>query len=213
MIAEILERPLLRGWLHTLTFLAAIPAGVVLVLIADGAAARAAVAIYASAILLGFGTSAAYHRMARSPRARRLMAKADRSMIYVLITGTYVPLCLIALPTPWGIPLLASVAAGGLLGIVLVVTDTAWGRTLSLVLYLVTGWAALVATPALLNHLTSAQLALILAGGVLYTAGFPVLVRNRPDPWPRVFGYHELWHVFTVAAAVAQFLAVVSIAS
>ena len=202
---------MLRGWSHVLAFAIAIPAGVVLVLRADHAMARAAAAIYVATVLLGFGTSAAYHRLARSPRARAVMQRLDHSMIYLLIAGTYVPACLVALPPRWGIPLLCVVGVGAVTGVVLKLVAFDRVRWLSDGLYPVLGWAALAVLPVLVDSLSTAGLALLLGGGVLYTVGFPVLLAKRPDPWPRVFGYHEVWHVFTVAAAVLHFGAVASV--
>jgi hemolysin III len=98
-------------------------------------------------------------------------------------------------------------------GIVLTSTNVAWGRKIASALYLVLGWSVLVASPALIDHLDGRELTLMIAGGLLYTIGFPVLALNRPDPWPRTFGYHEIWHVFTVLAAASHFVAVASIVS
>lgn len=213
MSVHVFERPLLRGALHTAVFFAAIPAAILLLLNADHAAARVAVAIYGGSLLAGFGASAAYHRLAKSPAARRIMQRVDHAMIYVLIAGSYVPMCMVALPPEWGIPLLSAVGAGGLVGIVLSFTDLTWAKVVCYVLYLAIGWAAVVAAPALVDNLSGVQIALIAAGGITYTAGVPILLMRRPDPWPTIFGYHEVWHVFTVVAAALQFAAVASIVS
>jgi hemolysin III len=202
------ERPTWRGLFHAWAFWAAIPAGAMLIVFADHAAARTAAAIYAATLLLVFGTSSAYHRLAKSYRARLVMQRLDHSMIYLLIAGTYVPLCLVGMPSGWGISVLSIVGALGLLGVIL--KCVAWGKVswLSYALYLVMGWVAVIAMPVLIDHMTPLQLGLILAGGVAYTAGFPVLMLRRPDPWPTVFGYHEIWHGFTVLAAALHFGAV-----
>jgi hemolysin III len=203
-------RPTWRGWLHASTFVAAIPAGVLLIIAASGAAARAAASVYAAAVLLLFGTSAGYHLLARSERARRIMQRLDHSMIFVLIAGTYVPMCVVALPPAWGIPLLVVVSAGALAGVVtkLVAFRVQW---VGYVLYPLLGWLAIVAAPALVIHLSAAQLALVAAGGVVYTIGIPVLALHRPDPWPRAFGYHEVWHSCTILAAVFHFAAIATL--
>lgn len=194
--------------MHLWTFVLAIPAGALLIVFADRPAARVAAAIYAATLLAVFGTSAAYHRLAQSYRARKIMQRLDHSMIYLLILGTYVPICLVALPRAWGISLLSVVGAMGLTGIVLKLVAFQRFQWVSYALYPIMGWAAVVAAPALASHMTHLQLGLIAAGGVAYTIGFPVLVLRRPDPWPRVFGYHEIWHGFTVLAAVLHFGAV-----
>lgn len=202
------ERPTWRGVMHMWAFIAAIPAGVLLIVFAGGAAQRTAASIYTGTLLLVFGTSAAYHRLAQSYRSRRIMQRLDHSMIYLLITGTYAPICLVALPARWGIPLFASVGAVGVLGVVIKLAAIQRLQWLGYALYPIMGWAALAATPALVSHMTHLQLGLIIGGGIAYTLGFPVLLLRRPDPWPKVFGYHEIWHGFTVLAAIMHFGAV-----
>jgi hemolysin III len=202
------ERPTWRGMFHTWAFWLAIPAGVLLILLADQPRGRTAAAIYVATLLLAFGTSSAYHRLAKSYRARKIMQRADHSMIYLLIAGTYVPICLVALPLGWGVTVMSVVGAMALLGIALKMLAFKRLQWLSYALYLVMGWAAVVATPVLVDHLTPIQLALMAAGGVAYTVGVPILLLRRPDPWPAVFGYHEIWHGFTVLAAALHFGAV-----
>lgn len=202
------ERPSWRGVLHSWAFVAAIPAGVLLIVFADRPAARVAAAIYTGTLLAVFGTSAAYHRLAQSYRARRVMQRLDHAMIYLLIAGTYAPICLVALPLRWGIPLLSSVVAVGVFGMVIKLAAIRRLQWLAYALYPIMGWAAVIATPALRSSMTTLQIALVIGGGVAYTVGFPVLLLKRPDPWPRVFGYHEIWHGFTVLAAVLHFGAV-----
>lgn len=204
-------RPAWRGVLHSWAFFAAVPAGVLLIVFAGGAAGRAAASIYAGTLLLVFGTSAAYHRLAHSYRARQIMQRLDHSMIYLLIAGTYAPICLVALPLRWGVPLLATVTAIGIFGIIIKLASIRRLHTVGYALYLVMGWAAVVASPALARYLTGFQLALVVAGGVAYTMGLPVLLLRKPDPWPRSFGYHEVWHGFTVLAAILHFGAVASV--
>ena len=202
------ERPTWRGLFHMWAFLAAIPAGLLLILFADQPRARMAAAIYAGSLLLAFGTSSAYHRLAKSYRARKIMQRADHSMIYLLIAGTYVPICLVALPLGWGITMVSVVGGLAVLGIALKMLAFSRLQWLSYALYLIMGWAAVIATPVLIDHLTPLQLALMAAGGVAYTVGVPILLLRRPDPWPSVFGYHEIWHGFTVLAAALHFSAV-----
>lgn len=179
-----------------------------LVVVADGAAATTGASIYAAALLALFGTSAVYHRLAESPRARQLWQRVDHSMIYVLIAGSYVPLCLVALPRSSGIPILAAIGAMAAVGIALKLIAFHRVQWVSYSLYPVMGWTAVVAAPALYDHLTGLQLGLIVAGGLAYTAGLPVLVARRPDPWPMTFGYHEVWHLCVVIAAALHFVAI-----
>lgn len=202
------ERPTWRGAMHAWAFVAAVPAGILLIVFASHPLARTAAAIYAATLLAVFGTSAAYHRLAHTYRARLIMQRLDHAMIYLLIAGTYVPICLIALPAGWGIPLLSAVGGMAVLGIVIKTVAFKRLAWVGYALYPIMGWAAVAAAPALASHLTGLQLGLIVAGGLAYTIGFPVLLLRRPDPWPSVFGYHEVWHTFTVAAAMLHFGAV-----
>jgi hemolysin III len=199
------ERPSWRGWMHVVMFFLAIPGGILLIVVARSAEARVGAAIYMASLLLGFGTSAGYHRLARSERTQLLMQRLDHSMIFVLIAGSYTPICLLGLPPAWGIPILCVAWAGALLGIVL--KQVAFEKLTVLVyaLYPILGWIVVVAAPALFDGLSTTELSLLFAGGMLYTVGIPVLVLEKPDPWPRTFGYHEIWHTFTVAAAACHF--------
>ena len=157
------------------------------------------------------GMSAAYHRLARSPGARRWMQRFDHAGIYVLIAGTYVPMTIVAMPLTWGIPVLSVVGGAAVAGIVLKLSGFARLQRLAYVLYPIMGWAVVIALPVLFDSLTGVQFGLVVAGGLVYTFGIPVLVWRRPDPWPRVFGYHEVWHTFVVVAAALHFAAVASV--
>jgi hemolysin III len=199
------ERPSWRGWMHVAAFVLAIPGGILLIVMAKSASATVGAAIYMAALLLGFGTSAGYHRLARKERTQALMQRLDHSMIFVLIAGSYTPICLLGLPTAWGIPLLCVVWAGAITGVVLKQVAFDKLQWLEYALYPILGWIVVIAMPALFDGLTTTELSLLFAGGLLYTVGIPVLVREKPDPWPNTFGYHEIWHTFTVAAAACHF--------
>ena len=205
---EIAVRPSWRGWLHAGAFAIAVPAGALLIVASRSAAARTGASIYVAGVLLGFGTSAAYHRLARGERSRRIMQRLDHSMIYVLIAASYTPICLVGLPLTWGIPVLAVVWAGALFGVVLRLAAFDRIPRIGHALYLILGWTAIVAAPVMVTHLTPTQLSLVIAGGVLYTVGMPVLITHWPNPWPSTFGYHEVWHACTVAAGVCHFAAI-----
>jgi len=204
------ERPTWRGLLHAIAFVLAIPGAATLVLLAHGSA-RVAVAVYGLSLLLAFGSSAAYHRLHLTERARRILQRVDHSMIFVLIAGSYTPLCIVALPRSWGVPMLVIVWALGTLGIGLKVFGFERFKNLGYSLYPIIGWAAAVAMPVLYRSVTPVEFGLVVASGLLYTLGIPVLMRGRPDPWPRTFGYHEVWHTFTVLAGACHFVAVVSL--
>jgi hemolysin III len=191
--------------MHAGAFALAIPAGLYLVLVAEHTSARVAAAIYCASLLLGFGTSAAYHRLAHGVRARRIMQRMDHSMIYVLIAGSYTPVCLLAMPKAWGIPMLCVVWAIALFGMVLKQVAFNRFRVVQYALYPILGWISVISFPVLVHGLSTNELLLLIAGGLLYTGGIPVLLKARPNPWPKTFGYHEVWHSFTVLAAMCHF--------
>ena len=208
MTVDVPLRPTLRGWLHTLTFVAAIPGGILLILRAHEASGKVGASVYFASLLLGFGTSAAYHRLARRDRAVRIMQRMDHSMIFVLIAGTYTPICLLGMTRAWGIPMLCGVWAVALAGVLIKQFAFERFRLLEYALYPLLGWCAVIATPTLLAKMSVIELALVVSGGLLYTFGIPFLIRERPNPWPRHFGYHEIWHAFTVAAGACHFAAI-----
>lgn len=195
-------RPRLRGRLHQLVFFLSIPAGAILVVAAGTEVARVGAVVYAISLTGLFATSAAYHRMAGSLRAREWLRRADHAMIFVLIAGTYTPVCLLVLQGAWRVVALSAVWAGALVGVGLKLFRLQAMR-LGNSLYLVLGWAVLALVPQLGSR--PAVLALVAAGGLLYTAGTLVLARRRPDPVPEVFGYHEVWHCLVVAAAACHY--------
>jgi hemolysin III len=194
--------------MHVAAFVLSIPGGILLILRADHAAAKVAASIYMTSLLLGFGTSAAYHRLARSPHVQLIMQRMDHSMIFVLIAGSYTPVCLLALPTTWGIPLLCIVWTGAVIGIVIKQCAFDNLRFLEYALYPILGWSAVVTLPVLVDGMSTSALVLLFAGGILYTVGIPVLATEKPNPWPRTFGYHEIWHSFTIAAGACHFASI-----
>lgn len=200
-----LPRPHWRGRIHAWAFFLAIPAVIVLLLIADRVSSRIGAAIFGASLVAVYGVSAAYHRLARTPRAQRIMQRLDHSMIFVLIAGTYTPVCLVALDSTWRLTMLAAV--WGLAG--LGIATKFWGSDLlvraSNSLYLIMGWLAILALPILIETLGPTAFSLMVLGGVLYTTGAVLFHLQRPDPNPAVFGYHEIWHTFTVLAGVSHF--------
>jgi len=206
-----MPRPVWRGKMHAWAFFMSIPAGIALIVVASGAAATVGATVYSASLVLLFGTSASYHRLAHSERARAIMQRLDHSMIYLLIAGTYVPFCLVAMPRTWGVPMLVIVGSMAALGVVLKLAFFHGARYVSYSLYIVMGWAALAAAPVLVDNLTGLQFGLVVAGGLAYTVGFPVLITRRPNPWPTTFGYHEVWHLMTIVAAGLHFAAVADV--
>ena len=200
-------RPFWRGRVHLIAALVTVPAAVLLLLSAHSALSRVAVAVYVTSLIGLFAVSASYHRIARTPTRVKWFRRADHSMIFILIAGTYTPICLLALPRSWGIPLLVVVWAAALAGVTLKMARLGTGPGSSgSWLYIVIGWGAVIAAPALVSSLDGVQLALMAAGGLLYTVGAVVLARRWPDPLPHSFGYHEIWHTMTVAAGGCHFV-------
>ena len=198
-------KPRLRGWIHEVAFFVSVPAGVALVLLAESGPARAAAALYALSLTVAFGSSAAYHRVGWSPGALRRMKRLDHSMIFVLIAGSYTPLSVLVLDGAWSIVMLSVVWAGAAAGIALKLTRIDGLHVTTGILYMGLGWLALVALPQLVRGMTLPQIALMVLGGALYTAGAIVFATKRPDPRPATFGFHEVWHAFMVAAAACHF--------
>jgi hemolysin III len=197
-------RPRWRGRLHQAAFFASVPAGAALVAAAATPVARLACLVYAASLTAMFGASALLHRRAWPPAARQRLDRLDRCMIYLLIAGTYTPFGLLVLHGAWTVGVLGAVWAGAAAGIALVVRRMD-RPGVGVALYLTLGWVSILTLPELLRGLRPAQVGLLLAGGVLYTVGAVVLVRRRPDPDPRVFGYHEVWHALTIAACACRY--------
>lgn len=202
-----LVKPLLRGRIHLAGLIAAVPAGIALVLSANPDA-RVGAAVYACTLVALFGASTAYHRLGRSPRSMRVLRRLDHSSIYLLIAGSYTPLCLMALRGWFGGLLLAAVWITAVVGVVLKLGWFDRTNRIGGVLYIVMGWAAVAAMPSFASALSTTSMALLIAGGVIYTAGAVVLAKRFPNPFPRVFGYHEVWHAMVVVAAVLHYAAI-----
>ena len=207
----LLTKPLLRGWLHLVCFFLAIPAGVLVIVVAESARARFGAAVYAVGLVALFGVSGAYHRGRWSTPARLRMQKLDHATIFVMIAGSYTPLCLMAIQGWVGPVMLAVAWTGAIAGAALAFSSGPRTRVIKSTLYIVLGWVSVFAAPQLVDHLSAAELALVATGGVLFTVGAIFLATRWPDPVPHVFGYHEVWHVLVVAAVVCHFVAIASV--
>jgi hemolysin III len=205
--AQRLVKPRLRGVFHEIGFYVAAAIGAVMVVTADPGRARTAGAIFASCVAVCFGASAVYHRPTWRPRARAWLARLDHAGVYLLIAGSYAPFGLIVMSKGWAIPVLAVVWGGALVAIVFKLFWVRAPKWLSAAFGLMLGWVGVAAFPQLLR-LPTAAILLVTATGILYTAGAVIYARRRPDPYPRVFGYHELFHVLTVAAAACEYVVV-----
>lgn len=203
--------PLLRGWFHLVAFFLSLPAGALLLGVSASTTARAGAAVFALAVAMLFGVSASYHRGRWSPKARRRMKRLDHATIFVMIAGSYTPFCLLVLDGAAAAVLLVVVWAGATIGVVLATTGLAEKRIVGLASYLALGWVALAALPQLVDHLGGGGFLLLVAGGATYTVGAIGLGLRWPDPFPSVFGYHEVWHAMVVAAVVCHYLVIHSV--
>jgi hemolysin III len=206
-------KPRLRGRLHQVAFICSIPMGVTLVALGRTGLARVATAVYAVSLMALYGVSASYHRLSWSPRARRWMQRLDHSTIFLLIAGSYTPLSLLALRGAWRVSILASVWGVALAGIVLKIVRLERMHRAGMVLYLALGWTAIVALPQVLKHLDGVRIGLLFAGGVLYTVGAIMFALRRPDPNPRAFGYHEVWHSMVIGGSVCHYAMIMLLAT
>ena len=202
-------KPRLRGVSHEWAFFISLGLGAVLIIAAKTPKATLAVAIYAVSLSALFGTSALYHRVDwKRPDVRRWMRRLDHSMIFVLIAGTYTPFALLVLEGALADAILVVVWVGAVIG---TIVETVWiehPKWVAALVYLSMGWVAVVAFPGLWDEIGVGGTLLVAAGGLLYTIGAVVYATQRPNPNPRVFGYHEVFHLFVIAAAAAHFAAI-----
>jgi hemolysin III len=207
MIVEPELRPLLRGMSHAYAFWVALVAAVVLTALVPAGTPRVASVVYGLGLCGLFAASGSYHRWRFDPRWRPLLRRIDHSTIFVFIAASYTPVALLVMHgTPrWVI--LAAVWTGALGGVILSVAWITAPRVLSAVCYLALGWTVMFALPQMLDALSIAPLVLLAVGGALYSLGAVVYATKRPNPWPTVFGFHEVFHALVIAAAAVQFVA------
>ncbi len=211
VIAHPEAKPTWRGWIHTGTFPLAIVLGVVLIVLADGAAAKVSSAVFVASSLLLFGVSALYHRIDWSDRTRRLLKRFDHANIFLLIAGSYTPITVLSLPESKAILLLCLAWGGALLGIGFRVFWIGAPRWLYVPLYVILGWAALMFIVDFFNA-NAAMMTLILAGGLCYTLGAVFYGLKRPNPFPGKFGFHEIFHTLTLLAFLCHWTAILLVA-
>jgi hemolysin III len=201
-------KPRLRGVFHQWAFFVSLVAGGVLVALAPTGRAAAVGGVYATALAGMFGASALYHRVAWRPSLRPWFRRLDHSMIYVLIAGTCTPVTVLGLEGVLPVVVLAVVWGGAIAGVVLKLVWLGAPRRLAAAVYVALGWVGVILLPEVVRSAGIVAAALFVGGGLLYTAGAIVYARRRPDPRPAVFGFHEVFHVFVVAAAAAHFVAI-----
>ncbi len=202
-------KPKLRGVSHEWAFFVSLFLGGGLIVAADSPTATVAVAIYAASLSALLGTSALYHRVNwRRPSVRLWMRRLDHSMIFFLIAGTYTPFALLVLNGPLADAVLAVVWIGAIAGAIVEMVWIEHPKWVAALIYVSLGWVAIIAFPGLWDEMGMTGTMLVAAGGLLYTAGAIVYATQRPNPFPRVFGYHEVFHALVILAAAAQFAAI-----
>ncbi|MBY6677779.1 MULTISPECIES: PAQR family membrane homeostasis protein TrhA [unclassified Rhodococcus (in: high G+C Gram-positive bacteria)] len=209
---ELPVKPRMRGWIHLYAFGVSVVCGIVLVVLAYSAVsvrAGLAITVYAVATCGLFGVSATYHRVHwQTVRSRTWMKRADHSMIFLFIAGSYTPFAVLGLPSRTGTIVLIVVWAGALAGVTLKMLWPTAPRWLGVPLYLVLGWAIVPVAGELTHRVGVGPMALLVAGGVFYSIGAILYATKWPNPWPTTFGHHEFFHAATVVAAVCHYIAV-----
>ncbi|MFD6530112.1 hemolysin III family protein [Streptomyces sp. NPDC060184] len=201
-------KPRMRGWLHAGMFPAVLVAGLALITLTDSAKGRIACAVYVLSACLLFGVSAVYHRGTWGPRGEAVLRRLDHANIFLIIAGTYTPLTLLLLPDSTGRPLLWAVWAAALAGIAFRVFWVGAPRWLYTPCYIAMGWAAVFFLPDFMRAGGVAVLVLVVVGGILYSAGGVIYGLKRPNPSPRFFGFHEVFHSLTLAAFAAHYVGI-----
>jgi hemolysin III len=209
-LTEVLSvvKPRLRGWLHAGMAPLALAAGIVLICLASTPEGVVGGSVFLAASVLLFGTSGIYHRGTWGPRGHTVLRRMDHANIYVFIAATYTPLALILLDGASRVILLTVIWAAAVGGLFFRLFWLSAPRWLYTVLYVVTGWTALGWLGAFYHAAGLAELILIMAGGICYTLGAVAYARKRPDPSPTWFGYHEIFHVATIAGFVCHYIAI-----
>ena len=203
-------KPHLRGWSHAGATVTAITLCPIVIVLSPGA--RASAAIFTAAIIFLFGISATYHRFRWGTRMEAVMKRLDHSMIFVAIAATYTPIGAVVLPDGPGTLILRVVWIGAAAGIF---TQLFWPhapRPILVTLYISVGWAALLVIDDIWRAMGVAGFVLMLLGGLLHTIGAVIYATKRPNPWPRWFGFHEVFHVFVIAAIAVHYVMIATIA-
>ena len=194
-----------RGRMHQCAAIVSIPAGILLITAAESTLAALSAGIYAVSLFSMYAASALYNRSLSTPNLRPWMRQLDHSMIFVLIAGTYTPICVQVAPKPWGAITIVAIWGAALSGVVVkwksLHDDTDRGTGW----YIVLGWASVLILPAVVPNMSATEVSLLAAGGVLYTLGTLVLYFRKPNPSDALFAYHEVWHTFVVAASMVHY--------
>ena len=208
MQAAAIEKPRLRGVFHQWAFVLAVPLGVALGLEAEGARAQVGASVFAASVVAMFGASALYHRPTWTPRRRVWLRRLDHAGIYGLIAGTYTPVGLLVLHGAWQTVVLAIVWSGSAAAILIRLFWITAPKWIGAVVGVTLGWVGVVAMPEVVWNAGLGCMLLILAGGIAYSLGAAVYAFKRPNPYPAVFGYHEIFHLLTIVAVGLQYGAI-----
>lgn len=205
---HVATKPFFRGFIHMLAFSSALTLAPILIVVTPGVTERFVMAIYAVSVVGLFGVSALYHRNTWSPRGALIIRKIDHSMIFIATAATHTPIALIALPSRPGWLLFGIVWTAAVLGIAGRVVFANAPSSVVASPYVVVGWSSLFVVGAVWSSLGVAGFVLLVVGGLLYTAGAVIYALRRPNPWPHHFGYHEIFHVFTIAGAACHYVVI-----
>jgi hemolysin III len=207
-VPSVSVKPRLRGLLHAGAFFVSLPLGFLLVLEADTRLGLVSASLFAVSVVAMFGASALYHSPNWPEAPRRWLRRVDHAGIYGLIAGTYTIFGLLVLDGNWRPVLLGIVWAGALAAIVFKFAWLDAPKWISAVIGVALGWIGVIVSPQLLGEIGVGASLLVVAGGLLYTTGALVYAFRRPDPYPAVFGFHEVFHVLVIAAVACQYSAV-----
>jgi hemolysin III len=207
-MADVEVKPRLRGVSHAVAFVLTIPLGIVLVLQADTTLGRIAALAFGATVVTMFGASAVYHCFTWPDGTRRWLRRVDHAGIYALIAGTYTPFGLLVLDGTWRVVVLAIVWSGAAAAIVLKFVWVDAPKWLAVGIGIALGWIGAAIFPQILDEIGFGPSMLVLAGGLCYTGGALVYGLKRPNPWPRVFGYHEIFHALVILAVAFQYSAI-----
>ncbi len=202
------RKPLLRGYLHLVAAFVAVAGLIVLALLAGSPREYVGGAVFATSLILLYSVSATYHVITWGERARRWLKRLDHSMIFVLIAGSYTPFCLVLASDAWGFTILGIVWSIAAAGIALKVAWPDCPRWLGVSLYIATGWLSLAAGSEIIGTFGTVPLLMLAGGGALYSLGGVIYALQRPNPFPRVFGYHEVFHTLVIAASAVHYAVV-----
>ncbi len=206
-----IPKPLLRGHFHQAAFFTACGACLMLIIKSTGMLETISISIYSFSLIFLFGISALYHRITWNPDSRKWMKKLDHSAIYILIAGTFTPICLLALPEPSGRNLLITIWSIGILGVFQSLFYVHAPKWLSSILYVIAGYMILPYLSELKSSVGELNIVLLITGGIIYTAGAVTYALKKPILKPEIFGYHEVFHILVIIGAAFHFALIYSL--